>query len=306
LSLWPLVQIPSTVDRASQSLRAALGPDLPVPPSARTTPYSLWDNFRGLGEKPIRQREGIPFAPNLSLNLYQPQQSGVYPAVVVIYGGAWQRGNPSQNADFSAYLAARGYVVVAIDYRHAPAYRFPAQQVDVRKALAHIRAQASAYEIVPERIALLGRSAGAHLAMLAGFDPSLPPVRAVVSYYGPEDLTAGYNDPPNPDPINARATLEAFLGGPPQQFPALYRQASPLSYVTGPLPPTLLIYGGRDHIVEARFGQLLQQKLQATGTTAVFIEIPWAEHAFDAVFQGPSNQIALYYTERFLAWALRP
>ena len=71
-----------------------------------------------------------------------------------------------------------------------------------------------------------------------------------------------------------------------------------------PGAPTLLIYGTRDHIVEARFGRMLHERLLATGTTSVLLEIPWAEHAFDAVANGPSAQIALYYTERFLAWAV--
>ena len=65
------------------------------------------------------------------------------------------------------------------------------------------------------------------------------------------------------------------------------------------------VYPGRDHIVLPRFGRQLYEKLQAAGNQAVLLEIPWAEHAFDAVFNGVSNQFALYYTERFLAWALR-
>ena len=71
------------------------------------------------------------------------------------------------------------------------------------------------------------------------------------------------------------------------------------------LPPSLLIYGGRDHIVMSKFGKRLAQALTDQNNQAVFIEIPWADHAFDSVFQGVSNQFALYYTERFLAWTLR-
>ncbi|WP_287128655.1 alpha/beta hydrolase [Candidatus Cyanaurora vandensis] len=310
-SAWPLVQLPTTATRFTEQMAKGLGPDYiaQVPASVRAgwrrNSYNLVENFLGLSTPTaVRITENIPFAPSLRLNLYQPPRPGTYPTVVVIYGGAWQRGGPAQNPELSRYLAARGYVVVAIDYRHAPAHRFPAQIEDVRLALAHIRTQADRYEVDPGRIALLGRSAGAHLAMLAGFD-AVVPVQAVVSYYGPIDLTEGYNDPPNPDPINSRATLEAFLGGKPDQLPELYRRASPANYVTRPLPPTLLVYGGRDHIVELRFAQRLYERLQATGTTAVLLDIPWAEHAFDEVFAGPSNQLALYHTERFLAWALR-
>jgi acetyl esterase/lipase len=108
-----------------------------------------------------------------------------------------------------------------------------------------------------------------------------------------------------PDPINTRAVLEAFLGGNPEQVPQLYRDASPVNYIASNLPPSLLVYPMRDHIVLPKFGRQLYQKLKGAGNQVVLCEIPWAEHAFDAVFQGVSNQLALYYTERFLAWALR-
>jgi acetyl esterase/lipase len=99
-------------------------------------------------------------------------------------------------------------------------------------------------------------------------------------------------------------TLRKFLGGTPTDFPELYYQASPLNTIQPNLPASLLIYGGKDHIVQSKYGRDLAQRLQAQGNKAIFIEIPWADHAFDAVFSGMSNQLALYYTERFLAWAL--
>jgi acetyl esterase/lipase len=152
---------------------------------------------------------------------------------------------------------------------------------------------------------LLGRSAGAHLAMMAAFESGALPVRAVVSYYGPVDLTDGYRNPPSPDPLDVRAIEEALLGGTPDEVPDRYREASPISYVARRLPPSLLIYGGRDHIVLPTFGARLDERLRAEGATSVFLEIPWAEHAFDAVPNGPSGRLSLYYTEQFLGWALR-
>jgi acetyl esterase/lipase len=203
-------------------------------------------------------------------------------------------------------MAAQGYTVVAIDYRHAPEHRFPTQIEDVQAALAWIRDRAATYSIDPGRMALVGWSAGAHLAMLAAYEPGALPIRAVVSYYGPVNLAAGYYDPPVPDPIDTTAVLESFLGGNPKQLPELYQRASPVFAVRPGLPPTLLIYGQRDHIVQLSYGQQMYERLTRSGNPAALIAIPWAEHAFDAVFRGPSNQIALYYTERFLAWALRP
>ena len=85
---------------------------------------------------------GVPFAVNdgvrLTMDVYRPASPGSYPAVVQIYGGAWQRGAPASNTAFASYLASRGYVVFAIDYRHAPRWPWPAQLADVRAALSWI------------------------------------------------------------------------------------------------------------------------------------------------------------------------
>jgi acetyl esterase/lipase len=127
----------------------------------------------------------------------------------------------------------------------------------------------------------------------------------VVSYYGPADLIDAYAHPPHPDPLRVRELEEAFIGGTPSQMPKEYAAASPVTYTTRPLPATLLIYGRRDHSVEAKYGARLGERLAANGTTVAYLEIPWAEHAFDEVFNGVSSQVALFYTERFLAWAVR-
>ena len=314
LSSWPLLQFSSTQSQVERSIVASLGQnylrDIPLLVTAkmRSQPLIISDIWSGITAPEIRIDRSIPFAsPDgipLSLNIYRPLQVGTYPAIISIYGGAWQRGSPDSDETFNRYIAAQGYVVWAISYRHAPAYHFPAQIDDVRSALAYIKQHANEYETNLDRVALIGRSAGAQLAMLAAYQDPPFPIKALVNYYSPVNLTAGYEDVPTPDPIESRATLRAFLGGTPTEFPELYRQASPLNAVKPALPPSLLIYGGKDHIIQSKYGKNLAQKLTYQGNQAVFIEIPWADHAFDAVFSGMSNQLALYYTERFLAWAL--
>ena len=315
LSVIPLVQLPSAIRRADRGMRAGLGRgyDSVVPEDGaarpRRKPFVLVDAFVGLGADSVRYMprtgggasEGSP----LPFDLYRPLRPGIYPAVIAIYGGAWQRGDPSANAVFHRYLASRGYAVFAVDYRHAPRYRFPAQLDDVRAAMRVIRARAAEYGVDAARIALVGRSSGAHLALLAAYEPAVPAVRAVIGYYGPTDLVGGYADPPRPDPIDVREVLRTLLGGTPEEMPERYRAASPSAYASPAVPPTLLIHGARDHVVKVRFGRELHERLRSAGARAVLLEIPWSEHAFDEVFRGPGSQLALYHAERFLAWALR-
>ncbi len=314
LSSLPLVQFPATQDRFANEMQTVLGANylekIPTTMQAklRPQPFVLADAFRGIVLADVRVIRQIPFAApdglTLKLNIYQPLSIGKYPTIIIIYGGAWQGGSPDNDQMFSRYMAAQGYTVVTIDYRHAPQYHYPAQLEDVKTAIAYIQQHADELEVDNTRMALMGRSAGAHLAMLAAYQPDAPPVRAVVNYYGPVDLVEGYKDIPIPDPINTRSVLRKFLGGTPDELPDLYRQASPITYVRRSLPPTLLVYGDRDHLVQAKFGRILYRQLQQTNNLALWLNIPWAEHAFDAVFNGVSNQLALYYTERFLAWAM--
>jgi acetyl esterase/lipase len=318
LNIHPLLQLPEMVKQADRSMEQALGKNYlaTIPPSIstnfRSQPFSFATALRGINSSPVRSQKRIQFATDkpidqqLALNLYQPITPGKYPGVIQIYGGAWRAGSPNNDEQFSHYLASQGYVVVAIDYRHAPQYRFPAQLDDVQMAIDYVRSHAEQWEIDPERLGIIGRSAGGHLATLAAYQPAAKPLQAVVSYYSPVDLTMGYVDPPVPDPIDSRQVMRDLLGGTPTDLPELYKQASPGQLVNRRLPPTLLIYGGQDHLVESRFGRKLATNLQSFGTPTVFIEIPWANHAFDAIFNGTSNQLALYYTERFLARSLYP
>ncbi len=313
LSLLPLLQLPATNQRFEQEMERALGKDylnhIPQDLQSQMRPrsFAIADVFRGIPSQEVRIDRGIVFASpdgvDLKLNTYRPLQAGKYPALIVIYGGAWRSGTPDGYEKFSCYMAARGYSVITIDYRHAPEYKFPQQIEDVKTALQYVRDRAVDLEIDLNKMAIMGRSAGGHLASLAAYQDVIS-WQAVISYYGPTNLTEGYYDLPSPDPIDIQDVLENFLGGTPEELPKLYQQASSINYIKPNLPPSLLVYPGRDRLVQAKFGREIYDKLITNDNTAILLEIPWAEHAFDAVFFGVSNQLILYYTERFLAFTL--
>lgn len=309
LASIPLLQFQRARRDVEHELSAAFGRDTTLA-SARTTGgrtgvFSLRDLFVGISRgrsvttyvRPFSMSAGVA----LTMRIDSPEGAPAdrRPVIVQVYGGAWQRGTPDDFAAFSEYFASSGYVVFSVDYRHAPAFTYPAQRDDIRTALQWINANAAAYHADTSHMVLLGRSAGAQLAMLAAY-PDGANVRGVVSLYGPVDLLEGYRTVPSPDPLNVRAVEEAFLAGTPAQRPAAYRDASPITYASRSVPPTLLLYGGRDHIVEARFGRQLRDTLRSHGNTVVHIELAWAEHAFDAVPNGLGGQLSLYTIERFL------
>lgn len=271
--------------------------------------YSLMQALRGLpsGEDVVTRAityaatDGAP----LTLLLYALPAKEVRPVVVVLYGGAWRAGEPTQCEDVSRALAARGYAVAAIDYRHAPKHQYPTQLVDVRHSIRLLRDSALSWGLDAGRMALLGRSAGGHLAELAAFAPGGTPVQAVISIYSPYDLVEGYRDLPSPDPIDVRAVLRDFLGGTPEQQMARYREASPSSHVRAGLPPTLLIFGGKDHIIRPAFNRRAASELRTVNVPVVSVEIPWAEHGFDMAPAGLGSQLAFNVIAAFLDRELR-
>ena len=244
-----------------------------------------------------------PTGTKLTLDIYRPVTADPLPIVIQIHGGAWRSGGPLDDGRFAETLAHDGYLVVAIDYRLAPEWRWPAQLDDVRAAIAWVVTNGKAYGGDVQRIALLGRSSGAQLALVAAYSGSNQ-IAAVVSLYGPTDLAEGWRTPPSPDPVQVRPVLEAFLGGTPDEVPQSYESASPVTYATARVPPTLLVYGARDHVVEARFGRELHTRLKSLGASSMFLEVPWAEHSFDTI-PGLSYRVTLPYIQRFLASHLR-
>jgi acetyl esterase/lipase len=306
LSAVPIVQIPSTLARFDTALKSTRGAEAS---NMRPEAVILRELFRPVDPGDVRVSRGIEFArPDgvpLTLDIYRPRGQGHFPVLIQIYGGSWQNGSPSTYESFARYFASHGYVVVAIDYRHAPAWRWPEQLEDVRSGLVWVSEHAPSHGGDPTRIAIVGRSAGAQLAMRMAYQEAPSSIKAVVNFYGPVDLADGWRHPPQPDPLHVRDILETFLGGTPNQVADRYRHASPITYTESRVPPTLHIYGTRDHIVESRFGRMIDRALKKSGNVSVLLELPWSEHAFDVVPNGLGGQISLYYTERFLSWALR-
>lgn len=289
-----LLRLPST-------LRAF---DAMLPPASVKPAVSIRALFLGLSVDGIRSVERVdvpgPGGSPLDMLVHRPRRDGPFPIVLQVYGGAWQRGGPDDDSQLADALAAAGYVVCAVDYRHAPQWQWPAPLDDVRAAIAWVRAHASAIGGDASRIAMLGRSSGSELAFVAGVNYGSGSVRALVLNYSPVDLADGYRHPGTPDTLHLQKIERDLFGGSVDERPDAYRDASPITYADRPHPPVLMISGGRDHIVYPSYSETLLAHLATSGDARLLL-IPWADHAFDAVPFGPSAQIEITYTQRFLA-----
>lgn len=247
--------------------------------------------------------------------------------VLVIHGGSWSAGARSDLPQWDGWLARQGFAVFDVDYRLAPQPNWQTATGDIKCAVAWVKRHAASFGVSPDRLALLGRSAGGHLALLAAYsvaDARLPSVcteeaagaepvssrpagegvRAVVSFYGPTDLLWAYDHPANRLVIDGPATLRRFVGGDPQasgEIRERFYLASPVAHVNGRTPPTLLVHGGHDQLVRSENTRLLGRKLEEAGVPHEELFIPYAQHGFDYNFNGWGAQVVRPVLLNFLS-----
>jgi acetyl esterase/lipase len=203
-------------------------------------------------------------------DLYLPKGAGPFPALVAVHGGGWQQGVRSAFQHWGPHLAARGYALFAVSYRLAKkgTKTFPHAVHDVVAAVRFLRANAAQFRIDPERLALFGASAGAHLAALAAlganagaFMDGYPDdahastsakVKVLVGVYGVYDLIEMWERYRADSPRDNN--IENFLGAPPMENRQLYFDATPISYATYANNATavLLACGTEDDLVDRR------------------------------------------------------
>ena len=247
---------------------------------------------------------------DLQMDVYSPtnETANNGASVIVVHGGSWNGGMRSDFPQWNWWLAEQGFTVFDIDYRLAPQPNYLTATGDVKCAVRWVKEHAAEFKISPERIALLGRSAGAHLALLAAYsaaDARLPAtcanketsedVRAVVSFYAPVDLLWAYDNPANQFVINGPATLARFLGGNPHESAEIRERfvlASPTAHIKENTPPTLLIHGGQDQLVRNENMTRLAEKLKTADVPHKTLFIAYAQHGFDYNFNGFGSQIS--------------
>jgi acetyl esterase/lipase len=200
--------------------------------------------------------------------------------IIMIHGGGWNTGD---KADFNEYVDSLkkrepSYAIFNINYRLANTPDiFPAQELDVKAAVEFINNKRSEY-LISDKFALIGASAGAHLALLQGYKYSTPiKPKAIIDFFGPTDLVALYNNPPNP---LVQPQLLTVTGGTPTTNSTLYTQSSPINFVSSQSPPTMILHGGVDIVVSPSQSVLLSTKLITAGVTQQYVFYPTENHGW--------------------------
>jgi acetyl esterase/lipase len=240
----------------------------------------------------------VPLGDHVSADVWKGAGEGPRPAVFVVHGGSWRSGDKGELPHVSAALAAAGYTVLDVRYRLSGEAPWPAGTDDVRCALAAAAARADALGIDPTRFAILGRSAGGQLALDAAWTEGeacglpVPPLRAVVAFYGVTDLEWAHDHPYRPDVVDGVAATELYLGGPPSAARERYDRASPLFRARADRPPTLLVHGLWETCVRPENSTRLEAALTQRGAPVRALYIPFAEHGFDVRPGGLGEQLA--------------
>ena len=201
--------------------------------------------------------------PRQRLDLYRPRSKGAeaararLPIILFLYGGSWQSGMREGYGFAGRALAAQGFLVAVPDYRLVPEVRFPAFLEDNAGALRWMRANAARFGGDPDRIVLVGHSAGAYNAAMLALDPrwlgkDRQAVRGFVGLAGPYDFL----------PLSGPITTAAF--GQARDLAS----TQPVNFASAGDPPALLLHGERDTLVQPRDSRRLAARLQAAGVDA--------------------------------------
>lgn len=237
---------------------------------------------------------------SITMDFYPAELPGKKPCIIVVHGGSWAGGDSKQLPELNSYLAAKGYNVAAINYRMAPKWQTPAPVEDIHAAMKYCRAHAGELRIDTNEFVLLGRSAGAQIALLAAYTLNDAGIKGVVDFYGPADMVWGYSVPSNPWIMNSRKVMEQYIGGTYTQVPKKYAACSPLEFVNSQSPPTLIIHGENDVLVSPEHSRRLDLKLAQNGIKHYWLKLPWATHGFDYNLNGPGGQLSTYAVDAFL------
>ncbi len=261
--------------------------------------------FRHTGDGPrlpdtVRGELDVPYAggdnPHQRLDLLMPRRptsEGPLPVIVFIHGGAWRGGDRREGLGTLLRVVASGrYAGATIGYRLSGEAIWPAQIHDCKAAIRWLRAHAEEYQLDPDRIGVLGPSAGGHLAAMLGTTGDVERlegklgdhldvssrVACVVDEYGPAELLAMSESASDIEHDAPDSPESKLVGGPIQQRATAARSASPMTYVSADDPPFLIVHGTEDPVVPYDQSERFYDALEQEGVEARLISVEGGGH----------------------------
>lgn len=234
------------------------------------------------------------------------------PTMMYVHGGAWVVGSKNdQGLPMLIHLAARGWVCVTVNYRLSPHATFPDHLVDLKRAIAWIRAHGAEYGADADFLVVSGGSAGGHLASLValtanepeyqpGFEDVDTSVRGCVAFYGVYDFADRYKLRRHRGlaQLLEQRVMKASL----DEAPEAYEKASPIARIHPGAPPFFVIHGDRDTLAPVAEARRFVEDFRQKGHGEVaYAEIRGAQHAFE-IFPSLRSTFVIHGVERFLAW----
>jgi acetyl esterase/lipase len=223
----------------------------------------------------------------------EPAGEAPLPVIVFIHGGAWRGGSKREGISFLVPAVASGnYAGVTIDYRLTNEAVWPAQIHDCKAAIRWVRANAKKYNLDPQRIGVIGASAGGHLAAMLGTSGNVErlegnvggnlgessQVECVVDEYGPSELLAMSGFPSDIEHDSPDSPESRLVGGAIQEHKDAARSASPITYVSADDPPFLIVHGTEDPLVPYDQSERLLAAMEEEGVDAKLIKVQGGGH----------------------------
>jgi acetyl esterase/lipase len=270
------------------------------------------DHVRNIFSPGTVFHQNVPYAGDTvkkhQLDLYLPGGSaGKLPLVIWIHGGAWNHNDKYADMGYMTQTVKgfvdSGYAFASIDYRHSTTKIFPAQIQDCSQGVEFLFKNADKYGIDKSRIALIGFSAGGHLASVLGlslnndikefYPPSGKPsykLKTIIDFYGPSDLLMMSA---KQDPENTGDPIYQLLGAAAVKRPDLARKASPVTYVDKNDPPFFIVNGEKDESVPFQQSVLLKSALDLVGVKNELTIVKDAPH-YGKMFDAEEIRLKLF------------
>ncbi len=249
----------------------------------------------GIGRRVLEE----PLKLHLLIPVSRPEtENGLWPLVIFVVGGAFKNPKVTTRIPWLCRLAERGFAVAMPEYRGSESAVFPAMMEDIHSAVRYLRKNAARYGFDPDRIVMMGGSAGAHIAVQTAFAPadfndpeddlSIPVnVNGVIDIYGTSDPAALIADDADIGEWVMSFPCQLTKCFDRERLPQALAPMNLLQYVSddAELPPVLIVHGDADSLVPIRQSELFYEALEKCGKDAEFYIVRGAEHADQIFFE---------------------